>query len=247
MDEILEWLASLFGKTTKTTRSGTTQTITVGKVAYINKVDVSGWIGVKLSNGSIVSVCMYTKLTILSMKNSRCFFRIEDGSYKGNTASFAEANAKIYIGSKAPSQTAAIIKATPGKLQSFRSDVRKQTLQQQLTSFTAGSVSGKATLNTPSTGAQYSALPKGKYEILVPDTPHSKDYTRYYREADSELKYDQVWFPIRYGNNSRYVHVGHISEGCFTVVELDKFTQLHDYLISHRAENNTIVGYLEIA
>ena len=35
-------------------------------------------------------------------------------------------------------------------------------------------------------------------------------------------------------NSSRYIHVGQLSEGCVTVYELEKWTALYEYLISHR-------------
>lgn len=49
---------------------------------------------------------------------------------------------------------------------------------------------------------------------------------------------NDTWFPIGLGNSlnnsSRYIHVGHLSEGCVTVHELGKWTALYGYLISHR-------------
>lgn len=248
MDELIEWFASLFKKTTPTTTtSSTPQTITVGKTAYINKVADTGWIDVILSSSKDrVSLYLYTKLTILKFEKSRCYFKIEEGHYKNQTASMGEANAKIYIGKNAPQQSPALITATKAKRGIVYSVAKNRNLTQQVTSFTAGSVSGSSTLNTAEAGAQFTALPKGRYEIMVPDVPHTPSYTRGYRDLDARLKYDQVWFPIKYGNNTRYVHVGNVSEGCFTVMDLDKFTLLHNYLLSHRDKNNTIVGYLEI-
>jgi len=52
-----------------------------------------------------------------------------------------------------------------------------------------------------------------------------------------------VGFPIGLNgtmqNSSRYIHVGHLSEGCVTVHELEKWTVIYQYLISHRAPGFT--------
>lgn len=60
------------------------------------------------------------------------------------------------------------------------------------------------------------------------------------------LHYDQVWFPINYSDNSRYVHVGNVSEGCVTVLDLAKWAAIHEALISHRTIDGRSVGQLVV-
>ncbi len=49
---------------------------------------------------------------------------------------------------------------------------------------------------------------------------------------------NDVWFPIGLRgsaqNSSRYIHIGHLSEGCVTVYQLTQWLALYTYLISHR-------------
>lgn len=68
--------------------------------------------------------------------------------------------------------------------------------------------------------------------------------TGFYRRVASSLKYDQVLFPIRYGNNSRYIHVGNLSEGCVTVLDLARWADVHEALSSHRTPDGKAVGKL---
>ncbi|QLL10549.1 hypothetical protein [Pseudomonas chlororaphis] len=39
---------------------------------------------------------------------------------------------------------------------------------------------------------------------------------------------------IMIGNSGRYVHIGHLSEGCVTFYELLKWNDIYDYLIDKR-------------
>ena len=55
-----------------------------------------------------------------------------------------------------------------------------------------------------------------------------------------DLKHHTVWFPIEYdGNeNSSFVHVGNVSEGCVTMYELKMWNPLYEYLISNRLDKD---------
>jgi hypothetical protein len=55
-----------------------------------------------------------------------------------------------------------------------------------------------------------------------------------------------LWFPIVYGNNSRYVHVGNLSDGCTTVVDLALWGEVFEALISHRGKDGQSVGVLVV-
>jgi len=48
--------------------------------------------------------------------------------------------------------------------------------------------------------------------------------------------------------SSRYIHVGHLSEGCVTVHQLEKWSALYEFLISHRVANSAgkRIGSLEV-
>lgn len=66
----------------------------------------------------------------------------------------------------------------------------------------------------------YEPLPIGDYNLLAPDYPHTGLYSRFYRPDPNHGMFDLVWFPIEYDNNSRYLHMGHLSEGCVTVTNI---------------------------
>jgi hypothetical protein len=49
--------------------------------------DNSGWLSVKLeSNGEIVPLPQYLKVAFSEKRNSRDYFKIEEGAYKGKNA-----------------------------------------------------------------------------------------------------------------------------------------------------------------
>ena len=82
---------------------------------------------------------------------------------------------------------------------------------------------------------KYTPLAPGRYSVLVPDAPHASNMTLDYFSRTTSMRADQVWFPIRHGNNGRYVHVGNVSEGCVTVLDIDRWPTVHEALISHRS------------
>jgi hypothetical protein len=84
----------------------------------------------------------------------------------------------------------------------------------------------------------FTPIPAGAHLIMAPEQSHANISTRGYRMATPGLRCTDVWFPIQLegtpGNSSRYVHVGHLSEGCVTVHKLDKWNAVYDYLIGCR-------------
>jgi len=66
--------------------------------------------------------------------------------------------------------------------------------------------------------------------------------TRPYAAVAPGLRDDQVWFPIRHGDNSRYIHVGNVSEGCVTVLDIGRWPGVHEALVSHRGSTGDAVA-----
>ena len=66
------------------------------------------------------------------------------------------------------------------------------------------------------------------------------------RAARNSAEYFVVWFPIQQGNNSRFIHVGNVSEGCVTVLDLARWEQVHEALISHRGSDGRSVATLAV-
>ena len=104
-------------------------------------------------------------------------------------------------------------------------------------------ISVQVTMNT-NWGGSYYPLPGGEYDVLVPDAPHNANMAHYYRDTYKDLVYDQVWFPIKYKDNSRFVHIGNVSDGCVTVLEMNQGAAVHEAIISHRSLDGSSVARL---
>ncbi len=217
-------------------------------IRYVNKIASDGWVQALKANGTDrLSLCKYTKVQILETKNGRTFFKVLDGTYANTTVSMQEANAKEYLGIVAPQQTPLRLTVKYGKFEEkWISKAKGGKFDQQwatLTTETGFSIA--VTMNSIWDGIFF-PLPPGTYTVLLPDVPHDKDMTRFYRKSEPMLVHDQVWFPIAFGNNSRYVHVGNVSEGCVTVIDLDKWANLQEALISHRSADGKSVGQITV-
>jgi len=219
----------------------------IGQVMYVNKVASDGWLQVKPeSRTGLVPLCKYTKLAMTHFADGRTYFKVLDGHHKGQVMSLGDANAKEYLGIRAPVQSAAQIVVTYGRFEAaWHSSVRKLNIDQQMATMSIGSIQVQVTMNSDWRGLFY-PLPPGSYTVLLPDAPHDKNMTQYYREGAPGMKFDQVWFPIRFGDNSRYVHVGNVSDGCVTVLDLARWNDVHEALISHRGSDGASVAQLTV-
>lgn len=213
---------------------------------YVNEVAEDGWV-LTLEGASRMPLCKYTKVKLLGTKNGRTSFKVVDGEKAGRTASMTVENAKQYLGAIAPKDGLVEVVIAYGKYEEgWVSKARRdERLDQQWATLSIGGLRANVTMNTNwGTAEQYFPLPPGEYRILVPDVPHRGDMTTFYRESEPSLKHDQVWFPIDFGDRSRYVHVGNVSDGCVTVTDLSKWVDLHEILISHRSADKKYVGKL---
>jgi len=215
--------------------------------AWVNKIASDGWLEARSETTHLlVPLAKYTGVQVTGVVNGRTIFKVMDGPRKGSVLSLTEANAKIYLGSKAPSRTPAELQVSYGKyVAGWHSAARNQDLDQQMATLTVGAIHARVTMNT-NWGGSFFPLPPGDYDVLVPDAPHNANMTRYYRQASPKLIYDQVWFPIRFGDNSRYVHIGNISDGCVTVIDMDLWGDIHEALISHRSADGNSVAKLVV-
>lgn len=214
---------------------------------YINEVGSDGWVSLRKDGGTTpIPLSKYTKLERRGVKDGRVQYIVIDGPSKGQKGSMAEADAKKFIGRKAPTQgVIQITVAYGGHDPAWKSDIRNETLDQQFATLTVDKISVKITMNSI-WGGTYSPLPAGDYDVMVPDAPHDKAMTAKYVSAVPALRFDRAWFPIKFGNNSRYVHVGHLSEGCVTVTEISKWNDIHEALASHRDSTGMLVAKLKV-
>ncbi len=207
-------------------------------IKYTRRADNSGWLTVKLSKtGILTSLCEYTQVDVLQSVNHRTYFKIMDGYVSpGEEASLTDANAALYLTATGPQGPASISVMYQGAPVEEVSKF-KGKLKQQWAKLTFNGQTASVTLNSIWNGS-YSPIPPGMHTILAPDYSHKVISTSSYVAATPGMIGNDAWFPIGINgtmqNSSRYIHVGHLSEGCVTVHELGKWTAIYNYLISHR-------------
>ncbi len=229
---------------------GTLGTIHPNEIKYTRRAEPSGWLTVKLSgSGKLVSLCEYTRVAIIRRNNERTYFKIMDGYVStGEEASLSRLNAELYLNEMGPAG-AALINVEYLGVPTEEASEFKGKLKQQWGSLIFNNENARVTLNSDWNG-KFSAIPPGIHTILAPDYSHKNISTQGYAQATPNMIGNDVWFPIglngSMSNSSRYIHVGHISDGCVTVYELKKWAALYSYLISHRAPGaaGKIIGKL---
>lgn len=216
-------------------------------VRYVNKVgSESGWLLVGLDGQTQrLALHKYCKVLLLGAGEGKTYFKILEGTHKGTIAYLSNSNVDEYLGKTAPNQKPAELVLTYGRYTDWLSISRGRNMPQQLASGVLNEIKFTAGMNTV-WGTGFFPIPPGTYTILLPDVPHDKDLTAQYKAEYPGLSLHQVWFPIDYGNKSRYVHVGNVSEGCATVLDLKKWAAIHEQLISHRGSDGKSVGTLFI-
>jgi hypothetical protein len=215
--------------------------------SYVNKIASDGWLqGRHETTHALVPLAKYTEVRIINTLGERTTFKVMDGPHAGKLLSLSEANARLYLGPTPPVRTPATIEVTYGKyVPQWHSAARRADLDQQMATLKVNGVSVQVTMNT-NWGGSFFPLPPGDYAVLVPDAPHNANMTRFYRDTYPKLVYDQVWFPIKFGDNSRFVHVGNVSDGCVTVLDMDRWPEVHEAIISHRSPDGSSVARISV-
>jgi hypothetical protein len=229
-------------RTSSNDQQGSSHQVTV-VTKYSRRPDDSGWLRVRLEpSGDDAYLCEFTKVTLLREKGGRTYFKVGDGnsSHVGEEASMGTQNAEKYLSSVAPKAPAIVKVKYSGSPVSVRSEIRGDTNKQQWAIASFDGKTARVTLNSV-WGGQYTPLPPGTHRIMAPDQSHANISTAGYKAAHpGKVRCNDVWFPIEVegttGNSSRYVHIGHLSEGCVTFYELLKWNDIYDYLIDKRTK-----------
>jgi hypothetical protein len=221
---------------------------------FTRRAEASGWLSVLLtSSNTLTSLCEYTRVTKLRKSGGRTYFTIADGYVSpGKEASLRDENAAKYLADKGPDGAAALIVKYNGKAEEFsRIKNRKLTQQWATLTFDGGKQTARVTLNSI-WNSTYQPITPGKHTILAPDYSHKEISTEAYAQAAPRMIGNDVWFPIGLmgstANSSRYIHVGHVSEGCVTVYQLERWRALYNYLISRRVPGSAgkLIGTMEV-
>ena len=205
---------------------------------YTRRAESSGWLTVRLTKGDkLISVCEFTGVDRVREVGNRTHFTIADGWIAvGDEASLTTANAKKYLSNVPPSGAAHLTVTYDGAPRQEVSPVKGPLLQQWATLLFAGG-NIKVTLNSVWNGT-FQPIPPGIHAIMSPDYSHQLISTAGYAAMSPGMIGNDVWFPIGVNgamvNSSRYIHVGHLSDGCVTVHQIERWSALYAYLISHR-------------
>jgi len=168
----------------------------------------------------------------------RVYFRVADGNseHLGKEASLKKENADRFLSDTGPGGPASLRVHYVGTPTEEVSPF-KGRLKQQFGIADFGRNHARVTLNSV-WDRSYTPVPAGNHRIMAPDQSHANISTAGYRSATPGLRCTDVWFPIELegqpGNSGRYVHAGHLSEGCVTVYELIKWNAIYDSLIASR-------------
>ncbi len=205
---------------------------------YTRRAEDSGWLSVRLTRGgALTSLCEYTRVKVTREDAGRTYFIIKEGfTSVGEEASLKTENATKYLVAAGPGGAATVVAtyrgAPAGEVSPFKGPLRQQWAELSFEGQTA-----LVTLNSV-WGGSYTPIAPGTHAILAPDYSHKAIATTGYVAATPGMVGNDVWFPIGINgalhSSSRYIHVGHLSEGCVTVHQLERWTALYRYLISHR-------------
>lgn len=258
----------------RTNQQANSQQVAKGKVRYAKSVDATGWLWVKLypyknPKTDDVYLCEFTKVLLLNApkgleKSGKTFFKILEGPYARKIATLSNGN----VG-KCLIQTTRLLGAKLDVKIIARTKMFSKPRGEEYNQLMAiMHFNGKKTYitldsqvlyhetnrNSPNYGTVQNSnpLPIGTYKIRTPEYPKEKEMTSFYRTSNGgypDLKYDTVWFPVEYSanQNSSFVHVGHLSDGCVTVYQIQNWNSIYSYLIKNRLdEAGEYVGILEI-
>lgn len=210
---------------------------------YTRRAEDSGWLSVKLTTtGQLTALCEYTAVETLREEGGRTYFTILDGYINvGDEASLKTPNAAKYLANVGPTGAATLDIVYVG-VPTDEVSKYKGKLKQQWADLTFNGTTARVTLNSV-WGTGFTPLAAGSHAIMAPDYSHAAISTAGYVADTPGMIGNDVWFPIGLGgimtNSSRYVHVGHLSDGCVTCYELGKWTALYTYLISRRVAGSS--------
>lgn len=181
-------------------------------VCYVSDVRPNGWLRVKFDDGDIYPLPQWLMVEIIKIEKKREFFRILEGKFSGRKAS---------VGLKEDGRSYLLRKGEHRKLARLIFDQKANKL----------TIAG---LGTYKAIVEVNPIPAGKYDLEIPDDPHLLG--RYYLQYS---KYAKTWFRIGH-NGERYLHVGRRSEGCVTLTDKEKWTEIYNFLICSRKDFKSV-------
>lgn len=177
---------------------------------YIDTGD-SGSIRIKLIGGQIVTIPQFTNVK-LERSLSRDDFEILEGFYKGKHASVkSKSGGGSYITKTSPSYKSGA---------SLIFNRKEEKLK----------VPGIGEFNAFS---KWTPISLGTHDIEFPDAPHTSN------SAYASAKLYRVWFRLGHSGD-RYLHCGLRTAGCITVLDIDHWDKMCDYLLLCRKDSRNV-------
>jgi len=206
---------------------------------FTRRAENSGWLVVRLAaTRQEIALCEYTKVELTRESAGIVYFKIVDGNsgFVGQEALLHKKNADLYLSDVGPRAPATVNVRYTGD-PAWEVSPFKGRLLQQWAIETFNGTNAQVTLNSV-WGGRFTPIPVGVHKIFAPDRSHQNIPTTGYVAVTPGMHGNDVWFPIGLHGGAvpsgRYLHVGHLSEGCITSYELQKWNALYDYLISSR-------------
>ena len=204
---------------------------------YTRRAEKTGWLAVAQASGEHIYLCEYTCVEVVREAGGRTYFVIKDGAISvGEEVSLKTENAAKYLVAAGPAGAASLTatyKGTPiEEISKYKGKLKQQWAELSFEGQTA-TITLNSVWNTT-----FTPISPGTHAILAPDYSHAAISTGRYAQDTPGMVGNDVWFPIGINgaiqSSSRYIHVGHLSDGCVTVHQLERWTALYEYLISHR-------------
>lgn len=196
-----------------------------------------GWINA-LSSSGIISLCEYTKVQLLRKSNGRVHFKILDGHIMpGHEAIITEYEVSKYMKRTTRHQGIHIVVENTKNREKFYSSVREKEFIQHIGIIQYNNISIKCSLITEG-NQNIKTLPSGEYDILAPSQPYSSMKIENYRIDSDKGQFERVWFSIDNAQSGRHLHMGHVSRGSLTVLDINAWESLYKELIRNRIDGN---------
>lgn len=206
---------------------------------FTRRAEPSGWLTVKLSSSyRPIALCEYTKVELTRQQGGLTYFNVADGNsdFVGQEAYLHDNNVALYLSDTGPRGAASVTVRYVGE-PAWETSPFKGRLLQQWADETFNGITARVTLNSI-WDRDFTPIPPGTHAILAPDRSHRNISTAGYVSAAAGMHGNDVWFPIGLNGaatpSGRYIHVGHLSEGCITQHDLTQWSAIYDYLISSR-------------
>jgi hypothetical protein len=195
-------------------------------MGYIKKCN-NGWLTVLNSKGMKVSLPNYLNVNVYETKKGREFFEVREGPLFGQKFSVIIKNNNSFIEKLS-------YPYKKGTKLTFHSKSKKLFIKDKEYKAISGVDVFFDFLYT-------NTISKGTYDIQIPDAPH-KGGQNYLNKS----KFAVTWFRLGEGQkDDRYLHCGARSAGCITVIDVDKWDEIYDILITSR-KNKDDVAIVEV-